>query len=425
MFQHIGVSKHSAILMIILVSISMIPNISAQFQPELIPSEQICEQMEISNRLYNPVTIIMGYDKATVRTPEVIVSKSNPDAIVPIQILETNLNMMTNSTGRFVAKVDMQYESPSLQPRLVTYNIISGKGGIELERGTWLVDGKGFCKVITFTVSEEPHIPTNEEFAALAKETYAVENQKSRLEQEKTNDLIAVQIMAIIALICALFIIKAISLFITHRERATGNFIVGKLKDTRALLVKAREDIERSIQFNDTMNQKQRDEIQEKFSWFETSLPNLINQLKTHIDESIRNIVFALEYSIKNNEPLKYEVKKIEITALDNPNEKKLSKKIKNDTEFPKFVKDGMNLFDRGIDMMPDNPIKSKIQDMMSKPVEPETVDQWFEFYNRIGSREDLLKIYKELGDKLLNNISEEQDSIKYKACYKVLKLRE
>src|SRR3990167_9532178 len=100
MFQDIGVSKHSVILMIVMVVISMIPTASAQFQPELIPSEQICEQMEISNRLYNPVTILMTYDKATIRTPEVIVSKSNPDATVPIQILENNLNINTNATGR-------------------------------------------------------------------------------------------------------------------------------------------------------------------------------------------------------------------------------------------------------------------------------------------------------------------------------------
>lgn len=422
MFQASGVSKHSVVLMILMVSISLIPEASAQFQPELIPSEQICEQMEISNRLYNPVVIIMGYDKATIRTPEVIVSKSNPDAIVPIQILENNLNINTNATGRFVAKVDMIYAAPSEQPRLVNYNIISGRGGIELERGTWLVDGKGFCKVITFTVTEEPHIPTVEEFASQAEQITSAKLEQNRQEQITSNNLTTFMIFAVIGLACAIIIGKVISVLMQRHDSLTAKKLLERLRKAQLKLDDSNQNLKLSREFNDILNEGQREQISKTLEWFDTSFPKIVSQLKNHLDDSLKNLVFGIDHALKNNKPLEYVPKPVEITVPERP---RIKPKVKNDTEYPKFVKDGMSLLDRGIEMIPDNPITNKIKDAIKQQTEPATFEEWFEYYNRIGSREDLLKEFEVLKNDYESDKLNIEKEAKARACYRVLLARE
>ena len=423
MFQDIGVGKHSVILMLILVSIGIIPNASAQFQPELIPSEQICEQLEISNRLYNPVTILMSYDKATIRTPEVIVSKSNPDAVVPIQILENNLNINTNATGRFVAKVDMMYANPSDQPRLVNYNIISGRGGIELERGTWLMDGKGFCKVITFTVTDEPHIPTVEEFASQAEQITSAKLEQNRQEQINTNNIMTLIAFAVIGLACAIVLGTVIGILLQHHDNITAKKLLEKLRKAELKLSDANTNMKLSREHNDLLNQGQREQNNVMIEWFSRVFPNIVAQLKSHNDDSLKNVAFAVDHAIKNNKPLEYESKQTEITVEPVPIP--IKKPKINQIEYPKFVKDGLNLFEKGMSMIPDHPIKEKVKDMIGRPDELETFEEWYEYYNKNPSREELLKEYeivsKEYEIDKLNMLKE----AKARACYRVLINRE
>lgn len=415
MKKFIGASSIGLLLIIIM------GNAYGQLAPELAPSEQACENLEISNRLYNPVTITLGYDKATLRTPEVIVSKSNPDAVVPINILEQNASIFTNATGRFVAKLDLQYASPSEQPRLVTYNIISGKQNLEFERGTWFVDGKGFCKVITFVVSEEPHIPTIDEQLAMAKEVTAVELKANREEQMKTNDIMTMIGISLVGLICAILIGKVISILMTRHDVLTVKRLLAQLKETRTLLIDAKTAFLNSVNHNDILNESQRHELESKIK----EIDRFLQRTDKNIDDSLKTHALMIDQTLRNNKQneqtvVQPEIKVEQPVIVDVP----LEKKKLFDQEFPKFVKDGLSFIEKSIDNIPSNPITNKLL-KKDQSKEPETFEEWFEFYNKIDSREELLKIFTENQKELRNDLSNKLVRAKCDASYKVLILRQ
>lgn len=200
-------------LFLLLVPISAF----GQVAPDAIDYDK-CEYMMIHNNVYAPFYIHVTHDPAIAQTfkarhddnPNVVPFQRAPEGIDEGAATWFDFGSLNNATATYEFQLDLEYQTPSVKPRLMTIQVFS-ENNLIMEKKVYQEDLIG-CTAFKVHVEPPPHKFTPDEIAQIAGQEvvgitkqYAVAIDRNT-EATKGYETLTL-VMAIIMSVCLLYVI--------------------------------------------------------------------------------------------------------------------------------------------------------------------------------------------------------------------------
>jgi len=160
-----------------------------------------CEIWQINEFFYKPIRINMVHEP--VLDTSVSVQSGDPESDVFWEGSKQTFQLVTDSPDRFDIEIILDYEVKHEDPRQVFYQIYAQDNVLMME-GNWVHEGFTFCKVISFSTQDPPHILTSDEI----QEENNKFNADFRKEVAESNTSVhnALLLIAIVVLLIGIFV---------------------------------------------------------------------------------------------------------------------------------------------------------------------------------------------------------------------------
>ncbi len=126
-----------------------------------------CEITSFQDGMFTPLRITMSYP--TTPNTSVPVKGDNPETQFSADITNDSFFFYTNSTDHFRIAMNLDYDSPTDEPRNIFYEIFT-EDNVLTQLGSWQSDNESVCRILSVFTSPPPHIKTDEEIIAIVNE---------------------------------------------------------------------------------------------------------------------------------------------------------------------------------------------------------------------------------------------------------------